>query len=110
MSLANARQQLIVDLFNADYEDIRNEARQQLSSSTCASDPEFIPELLQYGRDNPTMNEGLWNALYLLEKQSDAQLYSHQELVRDFLDWMSQKGYGPSTMERIGDLQGRLGG
>ncbi|MBK7407123.1 MAG: hypothetical protein IPJ40_02990 [Saprospirales bacterium] len=61
---------------------------------------------MQYGRDNPTTNEGLWNVLYLLEKQSDEQLDTHWELVSDFLDWMSQKGYGPSTMERIGGVAG----
>jgi hypothetical protein len=97
-------QQLIGHLFSAETQ-IREEARRQLSAR---ADPGLIPALIQYSRDNPDRHEGLWQALYLLERQSDEQLRPHQEAVLAFLDWMAQKGYGPATMGRIEALRERL--
>jgi hypothetical protein len=101
------RLQLIGDLFSEEAQ-ARDEARRRLSGSAWVADPELIPALIQYSRDNPDRNEGLWNALYLLERQPDEQLLGHRDAVLDFLDWMAQKGYGPATMERIGALRERL--
>lgn len=95
---------LIGNLFSAETP-VREEARRQLSAR---ADPAMIPALIQYSRDNPVPDEGLWQALYLLEQQSDEQLLPHREAVLAFLDWMAQKGYGPATMERIGALRERL--
>ncbi|MCB9285109.1 MAG: CHAT domain-containing protein [Lewinellaceae bacterium] len=100
--------QLISGLFDPD-EAVRDKSRKQLASGW-ADDPEFVPALVQYSYDHPDMNEGLWNALYLLETMPDEQLHQHRALVSEFLDWMSKKGYGPSTMERIGVLQDRVAG
>jgi hypothetical protein len=97
-------QQLIGNLFSAETP-VREEARRQLSAR---ADPAIIPALIQYSRDNPVPDEGLWQALYLLEQQSDEQLLRHREAVLAFLDWMAQKGYGPATMGRIGALRERL--
>ncbi|MBK6622113.1 MAG: CHAT domain-containing protein [Saprospirales bacterium] len=102
-------QQLVMSIFDAD-EQLRNEARKQLSRNPWAKDPELIPELVQAGYDNASVNEGVWNTLYIMEKLSDDQLSAHQDLLRSYLDWMSQRGYGSSTMKRVGDLQARIGG
>lgn len=101
------QQELIGELFDAD-ESVRDEARRQLSGRDWSSDQEVISELIQYSYANPDMDAGLWNALYLLERRTDEQLAAYRGELIDFLEWMSQKGYGPSTMERIQALADRL--
>jgi hypothetical protein len=98
-------QRLIRNLFSSENS-VREEARRQLSSR---ADPALIPALIQYSRENPVRDEGLWQALYLLADQPDERLLPHREAVLDFLDWMAQKGYGEMTMRRIEGLQERLG-
>jgi hypothetical protein len=72
------------------------------------SDPGLVREMSEFGRSNPSMNEGLWNTLYILEKMTDEQLSAHKDEVLDYLTWLSGRGYGPSTMERINGVRGRI--
>jgi hypothetical protein len=99
-------QNQVSELF-ANDEETRNEARRQLLANWL-SDPGLVREMSEFGRSNPSMNEGLWNTLYILEKMTDEQLSAHKDEVLDYLTWLSGRGYGPSTMERINGVRGRI--
>lgn len=81
-SLSNLRR-LIAQLFDPE-ESIRDEARRQLADYW-KDDRALIPELVQYSYDNPDMNEGIWNTLYLLEIQSDELMQNNSALLSDYL-------------------------
>ena len=102
----NNRQLLIVQLFDPG-EDVRDDARRDLAAYW-RGDRALIPELVHYNYENPDFNEGIWNTLYLLEIQPDELLREHRAVLLPYLAWVSEKGYGPSTMERVKALGDRV--
>ncbi len=69
--------------------------------------PELLPELIGYNYQ-AQFNEGIWNSIYLLERLPDDVLISQQATVLEYLNWAAQRGYGPSTMDRIEGIQLRI--
>lgn len=106
LSQLNARQVQIVNMFSPD-EDTRAAALSSLLRNY-SYDPEMIPELTGYNYENAQMNEGIWNTLYLLQRMPNDALISQEATVMEYLNWAAQRGYGPSTMDRIVEIQRRL--
>ena len=101
-------QSLLTGLFSTDQE-TRDSSRQEIVAYR-KYDPALVPALLQMNYDNPSLNEGIWNSLFILEQLPDEQFVNHRDILLPYLDWTAGKGYGPSTMERIDALRQRLGG
>ena len=71
-------------------------------------DEKLIPFLIRYNREHFEFNEGIWNSLYVLENMDEETLLKQKEIVSNFLNDVSQKGYGPSTMARIERIKDKL--
>lgn len=70
-----------------------------------ASNPEIVPALLAYARENPKNGNGVFNVLVTLSHLQTSQLRPHVEEIKA---WAATTGNGARTQERVRKLLSRL--
>ena len=99
-------EKMVVEMFSEDKK-VREKAYLALKRDY-NYDENLIPFLIRYNRENFNFNQGIWNSLYVLEEMDEKTLLKEKELVSKFLEDVSLKGYGPSTVARIDRIKAKL--
>ncbi|MDJ0615492.1 MAG: hypothetical protein QNJ63_01895 [Calothrix sp. MO_192.B10] len=103
-ALANRRATLIQELFS-DSSSTRKNAYEALLASW-GSDSSLVLELIEYGRDNSSNLNGIYNTLVLLSHMSRDALRPHVAEIEKFS--REVEGNGVKTKERAEKLRSRL--
>jgi hypothetical protein len=103
-SLDQRRSQLIRSAFS-DQKAVRIAATQDLVQGW-RSDKDVVPQVLQAASQNPTNQDGIVNALVVLENVDKSSLTANAQKVNEFLNRVERTG--PVTREHVKRVRDRL--
>lgn len=98
------RERLIAQLFDPAAQR-RTEAYQTLMAEH-ATDPELVPELIDYAESHPDNSNGVYNSLVLLSHLDYSRIDPDLDQIQEFA--LQARATGPRTAERADKLVARL--